>query len=135
VRILLLVMLGTSIAHANPLDVTIKPATMTWKPKQPVEVTLVVTNTGKVTSKFEVMGCSWEQSWKSSDPELGWASWDCDKNAPTTVTLEPSKTREWKLSMFAADKAKAGDHPLVMTFTPIGGTPIKSKPVTITVKP
>jgi uncharacterized membrane protein len=134
-RILLLAVLGTSVAYADPIEVTVKPASTTWKPKQNVDVTLTVTNTGKTPAKLEVMICSWYESWKSSDAELTWLPWGCDKNAPTTVTLEPGKARDWKLEMFAAEKAKPGAHQLTMTFTPIKGSPTKSKPVTITVAP
>jgi uncharacterized cupredoxin-like copper-binding protein len=128
------VLLGASVAHADPLTIEIKPATSTWQQKKPVEVTLKVTNTSKTTVTFEVMGCSWEDHWKSSDRELTWEPWDCDKNAPSRVELAPGKAREWTLPMFATANAKLGAHPLAMTFTPRGGTPTTSSPVTVTVK-
>jgi hypothetical protein len=125
--------LGASAAPAGPLKVELKPATLTWKQKQPVDVALVVTNTSKAEVTFEVMGCSWEEHWASSDRELTWARWGCDKNAPSRVVLAPGVAREWKLSMFATENAKPGAHALAMTFTPRGGTPTRSDAVAITV--
>jgi uncharacterized cupredoxin-like copper-binding protein len=129
----LLTLLGVSVAHAGPLAVEIKPATSTWHQKKPVDVTLKVTNTSKTEVTFKVMGCSWEEHWRSSDRELTWQPWDCDKNAPSNVALAPGKAREWKLSMFATENAAPGAHSLEMTFTPRDGTPTKSSAVTITV--
>jgi hypothetical protein len=131
--LILLLLCGASVAHAGPLAVELKPATPTWQPKKPVDVTLTVTNTSKAEVSFKVMSCSWEDHWKSSDRELTWESWGCDKNAASTVTLAPGKAREWKLAMFATEKATPGAHRLEMTFTPEGGAPVKSGAVTITV--
>ena len=134
---LLLALLGTSAvhaaAHAEPLKVELVPATATWQQKKPVDVTLKVTNPSKAEATFQVMGCSWDEHWASSDRELTWERWGCDKNAPSTVTLAPGKAREWKLAMFATAAAAPGAHSLAMTFTPRGGTPAKSSAVTITV--
>lgn len=124
---------SASAAPADPLQIELKPATLTWRPKQPVDVTLKVTNTSKAEVKFEVMSCSWEDHWRSSDRELTWSPWGCDKNAPSRVVLAPGTSREWKLSMYATENAALGAHPLAMTFTPRGGTPTKSGAVTITV--
>lgn len=126
-------LLMASVAHAGPLTVEILPATSTWPQGKPVDVTLKVTNTSKADASFEVMSCSWEEHWSSSDRELIWRPWGCDKNAPSTVALAPGKAREWKLSMYAAEKATLGAHSLVMTFTPRDGVPTKSNPVAITV--
>jgi uncharacterized membrane protein len=126
-------LLAGSAAHADPLQIELKPATLTWRQKQPVDVTLKVTNTSKAEVKLEVMSCSWEDHWRSSDRELTWSPWGCDKNAPSSVVLAPGKSREWKLSMYATENAAVGAHPLAMTFTPRGGTATKSGAVTITV--
>jgi hypothetical protein len=117
----------------RPAGVAVLPATSTWQQGKPVEVTLKVTNTSRADARFEVMSCSWEDHWSSSDRELIWSPWGCDKNTPSTVALAPGKAREWKLSMYAAKKATLGAHSLVMTFMPRGGSPAKSSPVTITV--
>jgi len=130
---LVLALFGTTAAHAEPLKVEVVPATLTWQQKKPVEVTLRVSNTSKSEATFQAMGCSWDEHWRSSDRELTWERWGCDKNAPSTVALAPGKTREWKLSMFATAAATLGAHSLAMTFTPRGGTPMKSGAVTITV--
>lgn len=135
ILLVLLGLLGASAAHADPLTVELHPAVSTWHRKQPVDVTLKVTNTSKAAVTFEVMSCSWEEHWRSLDRELAWMPWDCDKNAPSRVELAPGRSREWKLAMFATEAASLGAHPLAMTFTPRGGTPTKSDPVTVTVAP
>ena len=128
-----LLLASVSVAQAGPLRIEVLPATSTWQSGKPVDVTLKITNTSKADASFQVMGCSWDEHWRSSDRELIWRPWDCDKNAPSTVALAPGKAREWKLSMYAAEKATLGAHSLVMTFTPRDGSPMKSDPVAIIV--
>jgi hypothetical protein len=123
-----------SVAQAGGLEVTIKPATSKWKVKARVVVTLKLTNTGKTMRTFSVWSCSWGDQWVSSNNDLTWEPWDCDKNAPMPVGLAPGKSREWKLEMFAIEAARPGKHELKMTFTPEGGGgSITSKKVAITV--
>jgi hypothetical protein len=126
-------LLGASAAHAQPVRVEVVPASSTWQQRKRVNVTLKVTNVSGAEVKFEVMSCSWDEHWASSDHELKWDRWGCDKNAPSTVTLASGQTREWKLSMFAMQDARPGAHPLAMTFTPRGGLTTRSSAVTITV--
>ena len=130
----MLALLAGRSARAEPLAIEVKPATAAWQQKVPVEVTLKVSNPSKAPVTFQVMGCSWEDHWKSSDRELTWMPWGCDKNAPSRVELAPGQAREWKLPMFATENAKPGPHRLVMTFTPRDGKPSTSGPVTITVR-
>lgn len=126
-------LLKASVAHAQPLRVELVPTSSTWQQRKRVNVTLKVTNVSGSEVTFEVMGCSWDEHWASSDHEIRWDRWGCDKNAPSTVTLASGKAREWKLSMFATENARPGAHPVVMTFTPRAGLPTKSSAVTITV--
>ncbi|MBA3465038.1 MAG: hypothetical protein H0T46_34205 [Deltaproteobacteria bacterium] len=123
-----------SAAQSDGLKVSIKPATSKWKVKARVAVTLKITNTGKTMSTFSVWLCSWGDQWVSSDNDLTWEPWGCDKNAPMPVGLAPGKSREWKLDMFAIDAARPGKHQLKMTFTPEGsGKSITSNAAAITV--
>lgn len=128
---LVLALVGLSTAAAaDPLQIEVKPATLTWQVKQKVDVELVVTNPAKTAQSMKVMLCSWEDHWKSTDAVLTWERWGCDKNYPADVRLEPGKSRTWKLEMFAT---APGTHSLEMTFTPEGVAASKSKPVVITV--
>ncbi|HEY4179270.1 MAG TPA: hypothetical protein VGM90_20645 [Kofleriaceae bacterium] len=122
-----------SVAAADPLQVDVLPAQTTWTPGKTVDVTLRVTNASTTPQKFLVFSCSWEDSWTSSDPDLRWEPWACDKNVPQTIALAPKAVRSWTLPMFAKTDAKAGPHPLVMTFTPDGAKQTASAPVKITV--
>src|SRR5262249_43847480 len=133
-RILLALLVSTSIASADPLAVEIKPASLTWKPKQHVDVALRVVNTSKTTQKFRAWLCSWFENVKSGDPELVFDRWGCDKNYDKDIELAPGKAWEQKLDMYATDTAKAGTHQLRLGFTPSGGTTtIWSPEIAITV--
>src|SRR5258705_5672797 len=133
-RILIALVAVTSAAHADPLSVEVKPATLTWKPKKHVDVALRVVNTSKTKQSITAWLCSWFQNVKSSDPELIFEPWSCDKNYEKKFDLEPGKAWEQKLDMFATDTAKAGAHKLKIGFTPSGGTTTWSPEVAITVE-
>jgi len=132
-RILLALVVATSVASADPLTVEIKPATLTWKPKQHVDVAIRVVNTSTTTQKFRAWLCSWFQNVKTGDPELVFEPWACDKNYDKDFELAPGKAWEQKLDMFAVDSAKPGAHKLRLGFTPSGGTLRWSNEVEITV--
>src|SRR5215470_14322221 len=117
-RILLALVVATSVASADPLTVEIKPAALTWKPKQHVDVAIRVVNTSTTTQKFRAWLCSWYENVKTGDPELVFEKWGCDKNYDKDISLEPGKAWEQKLEMFAVDSAKAGAHKLRLGFTP-----------------
>jgi hypothetical protein len=130
--LLILVALG-AVAHAEPLAVEIKPATLAWRAKVPVAVVLKVANPSKDRQSIKVWLCSWEDNWKSSDPELVWSPWGCDKNYEKTEVLEPGGSKQWTLPMYPAPAAKLGVHALRMGFTSGGGATLWSNEVAITV--
>jgi hypothetical protein len=132
-RILLALLVATSVASADPLTVEIKPATLTWKPKQHVDVSIRVVNTSTTTQKFRAWLCSWFKNVQTGDPELVFEHWGCDKNYDKDFELAPGKAWEQKLEMFAVESAKAGAHKLRLGFTPSGGTLFWSNEVSITV--
>lgn len=130
---LALVLCLSTIAAADPLRVEIKPAATTWKREQKIDVALVVTNPAKQPQTMKVMTCSWGDHWQSSDRELGWIGWPCDENGAGSITLEPGKSRAWKLEMSATKQARLGAHALQLTFTPDGLAPSTSNRVALTV--
>src|SRR5215470_6415590 len=132
-RILLALVAVTSVATADPLTVEIKPATLTWKPKQHVDVALRVVNTSSAPVKVGIWLCSWYENFKSSDAELVFDIWGCDKNYAKDYELGPGKAWEQKLEMYAVERAKAGAHELKLGFTPYKGTLRWSAPVAVTV--
>ena len=99
------------------LAVTIKPASLTWRAKTPVDVVLEVSNTSKTKQSIKVWLCSWEDNWKSSDPELTWSSWGCDKNYERDEVIAPGASKTWTLPMYPTPTAKLGEHKLRMGFT------------------
>jgi hypothetical protein len=125
----------STVAQADPWKVEIKPATTTWWKHKPVQVTLRLVNTSTTPRSTKVMSCSWGSSWKVGDSDFAWDPWGCDKNVAMTITLDPGKSREWTLAMYAVATAKPGAHDLALTFTPDGGgAPVKSAPVRITIR-
>jgi hypothetical protein len=127
---LLLVSMMSTVAAAEPLKVELAPATLTWKQRQPVKVTVKVTNTSASKVTLRVMSCSWDDQFVSSHPELQWNAWGCDKNALGSYELGPAKSREWSAEMIAT--AKPGSYPLALTLKQAAGD-TKSNTVTITV--
>ncbi len=130
--LLVLITLG-AVAHADPLAVTVKPATATWRAKTPVDVVLAVTNTSKTKQSIKVWLCSWEDNWRSSDPALTWSPWGCDKNYERDEVLAPGAAKTWTLQMYPAPTAELGNHKLRMSFTAGGRAPQWSNEVVITV--
>lgn len=130
---LLILVALAAVAHADPLAVEIKPATLAWRAKVPVDVVLKVSNPSKDRQSIKVWLCSWGENWKSSDPELVWSPWACDKNYEKTEVLEPGGAKQWTLPMFPTATAKPGMHSLRMGFTYGGVATLWSNPVAITV--
>ena len=130
--LLVLVALG-AVAHADPLAVTIKPATLTWRAKTPVDVVLEVANTSKTAQTIKVWTCSWGNNWASSDPELVWSPWGCDKNSERDETLAPGASTKWTLAMYPTPTAKRGVHQLRLGFTAGGRAQQWSNKVAVTV--
>jgi hypothetical protein len=135
VKLLIALATLTHTAHADTLTVEVKPASLTWHVKKPVDVQLRVVNTSPATQKVQIWSCGWYENWKSTDSELGFERWGCDKNYAKDFELAPGKAWEQKLEMFAVVGAKPGPHTLRMAFTPEGShTATTSAPVTITVE-
>ena len=133
-RVVLALLVLGAVAHADPLTVEIKPATLTWKPNKHVDVALRVVNTSTTTQKFRAWLCSWFKNIQTGDSELVFEPWGCDKNYDKDFELAPGAAWEQKLEMFAVESAKAGAHKLRLGFTPSGGTLRWSNEVAITVE-
>ncbi len=132
-KTLLVLIAFAAVAHADPLTVTIKPTTLTWRANAPVDVVLEVSNTSNSKQSIKVWLCSWGNNWKSSDPELLWSPWGCDKNYERDEVLAPGAAKTWTLPMYAAATAKLGAHELKMGFTAGGRAQQWSNKVAITV--
>jgi hypothetical protein len=131
--VVLALLLMSSVAGADPLKVEFTPATLTWKPKQPVKVTLKVTNTSTKKVTLRVMSCSWSDQFAPSTLELHWNVWGCDKNVLGHYVLDPAKSHEWTGEMVASEKLKPGTYPLAMTLKQaFGDTASNSVSITVT---
>jgi hypothetical protein len=119
-KLLLALIALCATAHADPLAVEIKPASTTWRIRVPVDVVLKVSNTSKTRQTIKVWLCSWGDNWTSSDAELTWSPWGCDKNYEKSEALEPGAAKTWTLAMYPAPTAKLGAHTLRMGFNGSG---------------
>jgi hypothetical protein len=133
-RILLALLVATSVVSAEPLSVEIKPATLTWKPKQHVDVAIRVVNTSTAPVKVGIWLCSWFDNFRSTDPKLVFDRWGCDKNYVKDWELQPGKAWEDKLEMYAFDDASTGVHKLQLVFKPYKSGAVFSNEVSITVQ-
>lgn len=121
---------------AKTLTVTIKPQKNRVRVKETVEVNLRVVNTSKTTQSIQVMNCSWDDHWKSSNDQVSWVGWDCAKNFAVTVKLEPGEAYEKTLSMFLLAGKLKEKVSFKMGFTPIGSKQtFWSNEATLTVEP
>ncbi len=132
-KTLLVLLALAAFAHADPLVVTIKPATLTWRAHVPVDVVLEVANTSKAPQSIKVWLCSWGDNWKSSDPELIWSPWACDKNYERDEVLAPGASKTWTLAMHPTATARVGEHKLRLGFTAGKQPQLWSNEVVVTV--
>jgi hypothetical protein len=96
-------------------------------------VTVAMVNPGQTAETVGIWSCSWQQQWKTDDPQIGVAGSDCDKNFPTTVSLAAHARDTRTLRAIVSYKAGLGAHDLRLGFTPTNGTTIWTGKITVTV--
>ncbi len=104
----------------DPLRVTITPEKEHVRVKEAFAVRLRVVNATASVQSFEVMNCSWDEHWKSGNERVTWEGWDCTKNFPVTVELQPGDAYEKTLQMILRAGEPKQEVPLKMGFTPLG---------------
>ncbi len=85
-----------------------------------VEITLRTVNTTGIRQEFQIMNCSWPESWRSDDPALPAAGAECTKNFQITLALAPGEVDTRTLALSVAPTAAFGAHTLHLGFKPIG---------------
>ncbi len=103
----------------STLTVTIKPKVNQVRINTPFDVDLRVVNSSKSTQSFQVMDGSWDEHWKSNNDRVSWVGWDCTKNFPVTVKLEPGERYEKTLPMLLPTGKPLEKLSFKMGFTPI----------------
>jgi RNA polymerase sigma factor (sigma-70 family) len=121
---------------ADMLTVTIKPQKNPVRVKEPFKVDLRVVNSSKAAQSFQVMSCSWDEHWKSSNDRVSWEGWPCAENSAVTVKLEPGEAYEKTLPMLLPAGKPQEKVSFKMGFTPIGSKQtFWSDEVTVQVEP
>jgi hypothetical protein len=77
-----------------------------------------ITNLATNPCSFQVMSCSYFDSWKTDNKDVGVHSWYCDGNAPFWVTLTSTNADTGSLPLFIDPTAKGTDVTFRMAFTP-----------------
>lgn len=85
-----------------------------------VSVRLQTRNTTDHTQAFRIMTCSWQDEWRSDDPQLVPGGADCAKNFAFTLTLAPGAVDVRVLALHVDTGASLGAHAFRLGFTAIG---------------
>lgn len=121
-------------SEENVLSIRVKPQQTKIRVGHPFNLTLLVANTYRNPHSFQVMSCSWNDQWKSSDPRLFSMGWPCKANFPRTITLASGATYQRILPMSLANGVVPGPISFAMGFTPIGSKQTYwSRPITLEV--
>ena len=105
---------------ADRLLVTIWPKTTCVQVEKYFDVHLRVVNATDKTQSFQIMCGSWFDHWKANNTRIWLASWDCTKNFPKTIKLEPGEAYEESLQVQVGDGAPLVTTSFQMGFTPLG---------------
>jgi RNA polymerase sigma factor (sigma-70 family) len=106
-------------AAGIPLNATVQAKKKRVRVGEEFEVRLRVVNASRSPQSFQVMSCSWDDHWQSSNDRVSWAGWDCRKNIPVTVNLDPGQAYEKDLSMFIVPGKLQREFAFQMGFTPL----------------
>lgn len=118
------------------LAVTIKPQKNRIRANEAFNVDLRVMNSSKSPQSFQVMSCSWDEHWKSSNQRVFWKGWPCFKNIEMTVKLAPGEAYEKALPMLLVAGKPQEKVIFKMGFTSLGSNRTYwSNDVTLTVQP
>ena len=114
---------GSDAAFAVPLPpvltVTAKPEKTWVHLNEQFQVRLRVLNTSDTTQSFQVMNCSWDEHWRSSNKQVTWVGWPCSGNPVATETLKPGQAYEKTLATLVMAGAPKDKVSFKMGFTPI----------------
>jgi len=86
---------STNAADTNTLHVVVIPSKTEVRVKEQFKVALRVENPTTTNQMVRVMSCSWDDEWRSSNTNISWLSWDCEKNNMRSVKISrPSAPRK-----------------------------------------
>jgi hypothetical protein len=115
-------------SDTNSLRVVVVPAQHFARLKEPFKVELRVENRTATSQTVQVMNCSWDEHWKSSNTNVIWEGWNCYKNFAVPVGIAPGRAYVKELKMVVMESPPADPKrpqfkdwiSFRMGFTPIG---------------
>lgn len=120
---------------AASLRVVVVPSKTTIRFNQSFSVALRVENPTVTGQTIQIMSCSWDDHWRTSNTNLSWRKWECRKNVPVTVKLPAGGAYSNQLEMVLAWPVAPGALSFQMAFTPLNNPhPVWSEAVLLTVE-
>jgi hypothetical protein len=111
--------LSTSAGDTNSLRVIVNPSKTGVHVKEVFKVALCVENPTGTNQTVRVMGCSWDQEWKTSNTNISWIGWICTKNFARNVEIPPGGAYTNELEMLIPKPISLKTLSFRMGFTPI----------------
>jgi hypothetical protein len=108
--------------RTEPFHIHVTPQSKPIEVNEHFDVELRVVNVSELPQSFQVMTCSWDDQWHSSNPRVSPGSWACKMNGPAPVKLAPGEAYTPKKALWMQAKAEG-----LMSFR-MGFTPLEYRP-------
>ena len=110
---------STGAADTGSLRVVVIPSQTEVRVKEVFKVALRVENPAKTNQTVRVMNCSWDEEWKSSNPNVSWLGWNCTRNFAVNIEIQPNGAYTNELEMLIPKPIPEKRLAFRMGFTPI----------------
>jgi len=111
--------LPTNAGDTNSLRVVVIPSKTEVRIKETFKVALRVENPTTTNQTVRVWSCSWDEEWKTSNPNISWLGWACKKNGVKNVEIPPGGAYTNELEMLIPEPISEKTFSFRMGFTPI----------------
>ena len=115
----LLMAFSTNAADTNSLRVVVIPSKTEVRVKETFKVALRVENPTTTNQTVRVWSCSWDEEWKTSNTNISWLGWDCEKNNIHSVEIPSGGAYTNELEMLISEPISEKTLSFRMGFTPI----------------
>src|ERR1700733_11537034 len=106
-------------ADTNSLRFVVIPSKTEVRVTEKVRVALRVENPTRTNQTVRVWSCSWDEEWKTSDTNISWLGWDCDKNFVRNIEIPPGGAYTNELEMVIPEPISKKKLSFRMGFTPV----------------
>ncbi len=113
-------MFAEDAAGTNTLRVVVIPSKTEVRVKEPFKVALRVENPAATNQMVRIWSCSWDDEWKSSNPNILFGGWVCTKNVVYDLTIPPGGAYTNELELLVPQPISDQTLTFQMGFTPIG---------------